>query len=754
MSESLVVENNRLIRDLMFAKKVIKSLENITTFAIQLTQEVDGDCNPVTVQRIRTDIDAHLKTYHSLRQQLTDTTPAKKTTEITRVCDDMSDEIDDNNGSINDTIDGHKITGICVGKGVKSVTKSDFYRYQRFLRPLMRTVSTNTTNQSTIDVSGVTSIQCNVCSHQVLTPEEMFAHQRQVHRIQRPDDCLLNYECSDRNCGFKCPELNTWLDHKHQHQRDGMVVFNKRQKYATQELIPVSAQRYTQMSTTGSDGRPTNELSLAIESISSASDGTVVLNAVPVRSTDQSMIVYPAITAPEVVYRTYELKNFNPLKCMHCSYGIKKDNQSNGIMRGHMSEQHPNHSSDFDKSLAAKEANNSYVFECIDCKHIVEDQDVLELHHSSVHCGQTYRLWCDLCSYSTGSYEEFTQHNNKHRTRVHKSINTTLSTVIVDQSVRSVDEPEEEVMDEESSSPVVTKTESKKYLCAQEGCHKAFKHEFLLIKHVRNYHKLIECDKCLERFKTIQLLNAHLLKAHKEYLIRCQSCDYQTFWPSFHERHVTRHHLTQWWNCSHKNCTERFLKEQSLEKHINKVHKRGFKPYECPDCQLEYYTNADLIRHLGRTHRQLVYECQECEFKCSDTGALTQHRNDKHVNHVYKCEATDCGFETRHSSVFSSHWNRVHSRRYSCTYAGCGRVFPSGALLDRHAAKHPFPHVCDVQNCGRDFVSFKALSLHKWSTHNVPIRERKQVCADCHRVFTTRKGFTHHRRTKHQKQTH
>ena len=102
MSESLVVENNRLIRDLMFAKKVIKSLENITTFAIQLTQEVDGDCNPATVQRIRTDIDAHLKTYHSLRQQLTDTTPAKKTTEITRVCDDTSDEID---GKLNPFMD-------------------------------------------------------------------------------------------------------------------------------------------------------------------------------------------------------------------------------------------------------------------------------------------------------------------------------------------------------------------------------------------------------------------------------------------------------------------------------------------------------------------------------------------------------------------------------------------------------------------------------------------------------------------------
>ncbi|CAG2178061.1 unnamed protein product, partial [Oppiella nova] len=71
MSESLVVENNRLIRDLMFAKKVIKSLENITTFAIQLTQEVDGDCNPVTVQRIRTDIDTHLKTYHSLKDNIT-----------------------------------------------------------------------------------------------------------------------------------------------------------------------------------------------------------------------------------------------------------------------------------------------------------------------------------------------------------------------------------------------------------------------------------------------------------------------------------------------------------------------------------------------------------------------------------------------------------------------------------------------------------------------------------------------------------
>jgi hypothetical protein len=109
MSESLVVENNRLIRDLMFAKKAIKSLENITTFAIELTQEVDCDCKPSTVQRIRADIQTHLTSYESFKQQITaddstrktsmamtddnaitdlisDQDVKPKTTEITRVC--------------------------------------------------------------------------------------------------------------------------------------------------------------------------------------------------------------------------------------------------------------------------------------------------------------------------------------------------------------------------------------------------------------------------------------------------------------------------------------------------------------------------------------------------------------------------------------------------------------------------------------------------------------------------------------------
>jgi hypothetical protein len=109
LMDEMIAENNRLIRDLMFAKKAIKSLENITTFAIELTQEVDCDCKPSTVQRIRADIQTHLTSYESFKQQITaddstrktsmamtddnaitdlisDQDVKPKTTEITRVC--------------------------------------------------------------------------------------------------------------------------------------------------------------------------------------------------------------------------------------------------------------------------------------------------------------------------------------------------------------------------------------------------------------------------------------------------------------------------------------------------------------------------------------------------------------------------------------------------------------------------------------------------------------------------------------------
>ena len=76
-------------------------MEGVAVLPVQIDQIsrpddlmlIQGLDHPAMVQRIRTDIDAHLKTYHSLRQQLTDTTPTKKTTEITRVCDEIDGKL-------------------------------------------------------------------------------------------------------------------------------------------------------------------------------------------------------------------------------------------------------------------------------------------------------------------------------------------------------------------------------------------------------------------------------------------------------------------------------------------------------------------------------------------------------------------------------------------------------------------------------------------------------------------------------------
>ncbi|XP_054159199.1 zinc finger protein 91-like [Oppia nitens] len=524
--------------------------------------------------------------------------------------------------------------------------------------------------------------------------------------------------------------------------------------------------------------------------VGSASGGEAHL-MVPITANTTSTVAPAVASVPIVAYRSFKVSAFNQFICRHCSYRCKgcgthrnkfSDATLAAFMREHLDRQHPNYRSSFDKVLEAKARNQSLMMECLQCNELLDGTKLSFIqHHGLCHSAANsaaYSLCCDSCTYTTQSYELLVKHIHLYHYEVclsdgNKVIVGSTGIVTVEQQQQSdannnnnttaADANETITGNEQQVTTTTTNDEllehqlietaqqqqqqeppaaaplaaavgkvwtaPKRYACSQPKCQKQFRQAILLLKHVRNTHKIIECDKCGgESFKSVQLLNAHLLKCHREYLIRCNSCDYYTFWPEFHDRHIRNNHTIPWSVCPYKDCGQRRRTAGGMEKHINTVHKHQHRPHRCPECDQRFFSGQQLTSHLAKQHRQSVYKCQDCGYSSSNKTVVDRHREQKHTDtdRIYKCNADGCTFETRLRNGLQRHKMRWHSQRHVCTFRQCGRVFTVNAELQRHSLKHPFPHVCDQPNCDRDFQWKTLLDRHQYVVHNVIPRKRKR----------------------------
>ncbi|KAI0651729.1 hypothetical protein C8Q79DRAFT_897834 [Trametes meyenii] len=301
-----------------------------------------------------------------------------------------------------------------------------------------------------------------------------------------------------------------------------------------------------------------------------------------------------------------------------------------------------------------------------------------------------------------------------------------------------------------------TPKREKRYACSFEGCSKTYSKPSRLAEHERSHtgDRPFMCSTCNKSYLRETHLQAHarthLPGSSKPFACEADGCG-KRFWTTQHLRvHAETHLGEKPFKCSERECNAAFSKHHQLREHISTTHcPPGTKPYRCghPGCSMSFATNQKLTAHT-KTHDAKRYTCVHKSCLLADDGtaryyptwsALQHHMR---TAHPPTCPHASCNGKTFTQQKGLRAHLKIHAQR--------DREADMDDALASSGSDHERPHkrrrggelgrdwVCEVEGCGKDFKSKKALSTHNSIAH---LGRRDFVCPHtaCKRAF----GYKH-----------
>ncbi|KAL1746200.1 hypothetical protein HDZ31DRAFT_62460 [Schizophyllum fasciatum] len=306
-----------------------------------------------------------------------------------------------------------------------------------------------------------------------------------------------------------------------------------------------------------------------------------------------------------------------------------------------------------------------------------------------------------------------------------------------------------------TSAPIIVngklvKDTKKRYACTYAGCDKAYTKPSRLEEHVRSHtgQRPFVCATCGKSYLRDTHLQAHS-RSHLPESARPLECPVpgcgKRLWTSQHLRvHVDWHNGAKPFQCTEEGCDEAFAKHHQLRTHICTVHcPEGTKPYRCEHagCTKSFSTNQKLRAH-ARTHDETRYACLTCTPPASFSNwTALQHHN--RTAHPPTCSHPACNGRQFASQKGLRAHQKIHEQQ---DFERALHGIESDAEEDgdqppkkrRRGGEVGRDWKCEVEGCGKDFKSKKALTTHTNVTH---LGHRDFVCAHqgCGRAF----GYKH-----------
>ncbi|XP_045456544.1 zinc finger protein 501-like [Melitaea cinxia] len=319
------------------------------------------------------------------------------------------------------------------------------------------------------------------------------------------------------------------------------------------------------------------------------------------------------------------------------------------------------------------------VYKCTDCiKGFVfkESYD----NHMEKHSKAMGKYKCDICNQRMATMNRLLSHQRYHRVRYKCSecnlTRTSRLTIKEHYSAYHHQDP---------------------YLHECLHCHKMFKRQISLKKHIKFTHmtqKRSKCEICQKTYVNKEGLKTHMIDKHpseatagtiKKHV--CPDCGVAFKAPSQLRSHMVKHTGARNYYCV--ECDKGFKSNNSLKQHLKIAapHVNYLElPLKCDHCDKRFSVRRDLVRHSNRVHLNIKpFQCDKCDKAYVNLWSLTEHKRFTHEGHRrplnFPCPFCDKVFSrnaTRKSHI------RTHTgeRPFACN--SCPAKFSQAGVLATH----------------------------------------------------------------------
>ncbi|KAF9460752.1 hypothetical protein BDZ94DRAFT_1222680 [Collybia nuda] len=298
----------------------------------------------------------------------------------------------------------------------------------------------------------------------------------------------------------------------------------------------------------------------------------------------------------------------------------------------------------------------------------------------------------------------------------------------------------------------------RRYKCTHNGCDKSYFKPSRLTEHERSHTGLrpFICERCNKSYLRDTHLQAHS-RSHLPVSDRPLACSREgcvkRFWTAQHLRiHEEWHNGSKLLHCVKEGCEETFAKNHQLRTHLSSAHAApGAKPYPCnhEGCMKSFATNQHLRTHM-KIHDDKRYTCVHSTCLPSGSQLPTYFPTWTTLqHHIRTAHPPTCTRASCDGRSFSSQKSlRAHQKLHEQRDLESELDFEMGLDKDEAGGQHPRKRrrggeigrdwTCNVEGCGKDFKSKRALATHTKVTH---LGRRDYACSygNCQRVF----GYKH-----------
>jgi general transcription factor IIIA len=306
-------------------------------------------------------------------------------------------------------------------------------------------------------------------------------------------------------------------------------------------------------------------------------------------------------------------------------------------------------------------------------------------------------------------------------------------------------------------------SELKTIKCTYGGCTKTFNRPARLTAHLRSHTNerpyVCAYEGCDKAYLTDKHLQTHIKGSHtheRSYHCDWEGCDKSFLTSTRLKRHKEAHKGHERFRCTaYPPCNQTFRKHQTLQRHIRSDHLE-LAPYSCTyidpitsePCNAGFDGAVGLRKHEERVHGAAQFFCPQCTipgaFSPNGTAIHLGFATDTQLQSHVRKEHANCPFcDLKCSSQreLQNHIDGQHSgksleerKKISCTYVGCNKKFTKPGNLKIHIrtahmgeryicgtfdlSSHPDVEDFDpADSCGKDFVSKVNLIDHIRTAH-------------------------------------